>query len=149
VRKKILFLCTHNSCRSQMAEALVNHDLGDHWQAFSAGTTPAHPHPLALKVLAELGIDHSAATSKHLDTFLDHGIDLAITLCGNAAKNCPVYIGAKRTVHIGFDDPAAAEGDEDQVLPFFRRVRDEIRSKIEEYLNNYDENTAPPLKLQL
>lgn len=145
--KKVLFLCTHNSCRSQMAEALVNHDLNGEWQAFSAGTDPAVPHPLALKVLAEIGIDHAMASSKHLDTFRDAGIDLAITLCGNAAKNCPVFVGAKRTVHIGFDDPAAASGDEKTVLPLFRVVRDQIRQKITDYLRKYDENDPPELKL--
>ncbi|MBM3292927.1 MAG: arsenate reductase ArsC [Candidatus Aminicenantes bacterium] len=133
-KKKVLFLCTANSARSQMAEALVNHDLGGHFQAFSAGTAPASPHPAALRVLAEIGIDHTRARSKSLEEFENEAFDYVITLCGRANETCPVFFGDVERSHLGFDDPAAASGMEDEVLAAFRRVRDEIRETVERYL---------------
>jgi arsenate reductase len=133
-KKTVLFICTSNSARSQMAEALVNHDLGGRFEAFSAGLAPRAPHPAALRVLAEIGIDHSLARSKSLDEFADRTFDHVITLCDGANETCPVYFGGVRRTHLGFEDPAAASGSEEDVLAAFRRVRDQIRESVEEYL---------------
>lgn len=132
--KKVLLLCTHNSCRSQMAEGLVNHYLGDRFRAFSAGTEATRVNPLARRVLEELGIDTTPLSSKTLDAFAWESFDHVITLCGSADEQCPLVIGGVRRVHIGFDDPSRLSGSEEEVLPEFRRVRDEIREKLTEYL---------------
>jgi arsenate reductase len=129
LRKRVLFLCTANSARSQMAEALVNHDLGDRFEAFSAGTAPT-----ALAVLAELGIDHPHARSKSLDEFADRTFDFVITLCDSANETCPLFFGGVKRAHIGFPDPARASGSPDEILAAFRLVRDEIRQTVEKYL---------------
>ena len=114
-RKKVLFLCTGNSCRSQMAEALVNARLGERWQAFSAGTHPAgEVHPLARGVLFELGIQHDG-TSKSTEAFRGQDFDLVVTVCDDAAENCPVWLGRGQKVHLGFSDPAKATGTPEQV----------------------------------
>jgi arsenate reductase (thioredoxin) len=134
MKKRVLFLCTANSARSQMAEALVNHDLGDRFEAYSAGTVPKAPHPAALSVLAEIGIDHSRARSKSLDEFDGQSFDYVITLCGAANETCPLFFGGVERVHLGFDDPAVATGTEEEILAAFRRVRDQIRETVETYL---------------
>jgi arsenate reductase (thioredoxin) len=134
MKTRVLFLCTSNRCRSQLAEALVNHDLGDRFEAQSAGTAPKTPHPLALKALAELGIGHAGARSKHLDEFAEQTFDHVITLCDSANETCPVFFGGVRRMHLGFEDPDAARGTEDEILAVFRRVRDEIRERVERYL---------------
>lgn len=133
-KKRVLFVCTSNSCRSQMAEALVNHDLGDRFEAFSAGTNPKAPHPLALRVLKEVGIDHSAARGKSIDEFAGQNFDFVITLCDSANETCPLFFGGVRRAHLGFDDPAKAEGSDEEKLTVFRRVRDEIRNQVEAYM---------------
>lgn len=133
---RVLFICTNNSARSQMAEGLINHDLGGRFQAQSAGTQPTVVRPQAVRVLAELGIDISAARSKSLDEFTGRSFDHVITLCDGAAGACPVFLGGGRQVHLGFDDPAAAVGDDDAILDEFRRVRDLIRHRVEAYLLN-------------
>jgi arsenate reductase (thioredoxin) len=143
-QKRVLFLCTSNRCRSQMAEALINHDLGDRYQAFSAGTAPKTPHPLALKVLAELGIEHKGARSKHMDQFARETFDYVITLCDTANETCPIFFGGTKRTHIGFDDPDKASGTEEEILGVFRRVRDEIRMRIEEYLTEEDDRKGRP-----
>ncbi len=131
-RRKVLFLCTGNSCRSQMAEALVNARLGDTWQAFSAGTKPAgNVHPKALAVLAEIGIQHQG-TSKHIDEFRDQDFDLVITVCDSAAEECPLWLGKGKRLHHGFPDPAQSNDLED-----FRRVRDAIEREIFPILNTF------------
>ncbi len=131
MRRRVLFLCTGNSCRSQMAEGLVNHFLGDEWQAYSAGTNPAgYVHPLAVRVMAELGVDISAQQSRSADEFRGTDFDLVVTVCDDAAENCPVWLGKGRKVHIGFQDPARATGSDEERLALFRRVRDEIHRKI-------------------
>lgn len=132
--KKVLFLCTHNSCRSQMAEGLVNYYLGDRFKAYSAGTETTRVNPLAIKVLAELGIDISKHYSKTLDEFSDEQFDHVITLCGSANELCPLYFGGTERVHIGFEDPSRTVGSEEYVLQEFRRVRDEIKEKLTAYL---------------
>lgn len=134
VKKKVLFLCTHNSCRSQMAEGLVNHYLGDCFQAFSAGTEATRVNPLAIRVLTELGIDTSGHHSKVLTEFEGEAFDYVITLCGSANEKCPLFFGGVRRIHIGFDDPSRLEGSDEEVLPEFRRVRDEIKEKLIDFL---------------
>ena len=132
--KRILLLCTHNSCRSQMAEGLVNFYLGDRFQAFSAGTEATRVNPLASQVLAELGIDISGHRSKTLDEFAGEQFDYVITLCDSANEQCPLFFGGVKRVHIGFDDPSRLPGTPEEVLPEFRRVRDEIRHKLTDFL---------------
>lgn len=124
-RRKVLFLCTGNSCRSQMAEAIVNARLGDQWQAFSAGTKPAgFVHPQALAALAEIGIQH-AGRSKLVNEFQDLAFNLVITVCDSAAEECPLWLGPGKRIHHSFPDPAKTGRLED-----FRIVRDAIASEI-------------------
>jgi arsenate reductase (thioredoxin) len=131
--KKVLFLCKGNSCRSQMAEAIVNQRV-EGWQAFSAGTKPAgYVHPKALQVLEEVGLPHSGR-SKHPDELREVSFDLVVTVCDSAAEECPVWLGQGKRLHSSFSDPAKAEGSEEQVLAEFRRVRDEIMEKIPGFL---------------
>ncbi len=118
-----------------MAEGLVNHFLGDHFEVFSAGTEAARVNPLAAKVLLEMGIDISHQRSKKLDEFSGQPFDYVITLCGDANEKCPLFFGGVRRVHIGFDDPSRLPGSEDEVLPEYRRVRDEIQARLSRYLS--------------
>lgn len=134
MKKRVLFLCTHNSCRSQMAEGLVNHFLGDRFQAFSAGTEATRVNLLATRVMAELGIDITAHYSKTLDEFAGQPFDYVITLCGDANEKCPLFFGGVQRVHLGFDDPSRLPGSADEVLPDYRRVRDELRRRLQEFL---------------
>ncbi len=128
--KTVLFLCTGNSARSQMAEAIVNHRLGGRWQAVSAGTRPAgYVHPMALRVLAEIGIAHEGR-SKPADEFRGRPFDLVVTVCDDAAEDCPVWLGPGKRVHLGFRDPARATGTEEDKLAVFRTVRDEIAGHV-------------------
>jgi arsenate reductase len=118
-----------------MAEGLVNHLLGDQWEAVSAGTEPAgYVHPLAVQVMAELGVDISAQRSKSVEEFRDAGFDSVITVCDDAARNCPVWLGRGKKTHLGFPDPAAATGSEDERLEVFRQVRDGLHQEIFAYL---------------
>lgn len=134
MKKRVLFLCTHNSCRSQMAEGLINHFLGDRYQAFSAGTEATRVNPRAITVLQELGIDISGQHSKTLDAFAAERFDYVITLCGDAHERCPLFFGGVERLHIGFHDPTGAKGSEEEILAEFRRVRDEIKTTLVEYL---------------
>lgn len=128
---QVLFLCIGNSCRSQMAEGLVNHLLRDRWDAHSAGTAPAeNVHPLAVQVMAELGIDISPHCPKSADEFRGVELDLVITLCDEAAEECPVWLGRGRTRHLGFPDPAQVPGNQDEQTAAFRRVRDDLRHEV-------------------
>ena len=130
----ILILCTGNSCRSHMAEGILQQALGPAYQVASAGSKPAgYVHPLAIRALAEIGIDISQNTSKHLDTFLDREVETVITVCGNADQACPVFPGQMHHHHYPFDDPAHAEGGEDEQMAVFRRVRDEIQRVFTAY----------------
>ncbi len=136
-KRKILILCTGNSCRSQMAEAIVNARHGDQWQAESAGTQPAgYVHPTAIKVLQEIGIAHNGV-SKSTEQFRGIDFDLVVTVCDDAAENCPVWLGKGRRIHIGFPDPAKATGTEEEILDAFRSVRDGIIEKFSAILNKY------------
>ena len=124
----VLILCTGNSCRSHMAEGILRDAAGSFLDVRSAGSKPSgHVHPLAIKALAEIGIDISGHRSKHMDEFLTCEVETVITVCGNADQACPVFPGQVNRHHWGFDDPAHAEGDEEQQMRVFRRVRDEIR----------------------
>jgi len=137
VKRQVLFLCTGNSARSQMAEGLVNHYLGDEWQAHSAGTDPAgYVHPLAVQVMSELGIDISKQRSKSADEFRECAFEVVVTVCDDAVKNCPIWLGNGRKAHVGFKDPARATGSDEERLAVFRRVRDEIHREILNLLVN-------------
>ena len=128
--KRVLFLCSGNSCRSQMAEAIVNHFLAADWSAFSAGTNPTgFVHPMVLNVLHEIGIDHDGR-SKSVDEFRHQIFDWVITVCDAAAGNCPVWLGEGQKQHIPFEDPAATQGDDDEIQSVFRTVRDRIKDQI-------------------
>ena len=130
----ILILCTGNSCRSHLAEGILKQDLGDHFQIESAGSDPAgYVHPLAVKAMAEIGIDISHHRSKNLDQFLNQEIETIITVCGNVNQCCPDFPGPAERLHLPFDDPAHAPGSEDEQLVFFRRVRDEIKAALATY----------------
>ena len=132
---RVLILCTGNSCRSQMAEGLINHFLTDRWTAQSAGVAPSgYVHPLAIRAMAELGIDISGYISKSTEQFREDSFAVVITVCDDAAENCPVWLGGGERLHIGFDDPADATGTAEEQLALFRRVRDEIRGELLPYL---------------
>ncbi|MFC2077012.1 arsenate reductase ArsC, partial [candidate division KSB1 bacterium] len=124
--KRILFLCTGNSARSQMAEGLINGRFGDAYTAFSAGLEPSRVNPRAIRTMEEIGLDISGQLSKHVDEFEDEKFDAVITLCADARDNCPVYIGEASKYHLGFEDPAAATGSKEERLETFRAVRDDI-----------------------
>jgi arsenate reductase len=131
----VLFLCTGNSCRSQMAEAIVNARLGDRWHAVSAGTKPAgYVHPMALKALDEIGIRHEGR-SKLADEFRGTDFDLVVTVCDSAAEECPVWIGKGKRTHHSFPDPAKAEGTDEEKMAVFRAVREDIERELIQVLN--------------
>ena len=134
--KRVLFLCTHNSCRSQMAEGIVNHYLGDWLEAFSAGTEATSVNPRAIAVMQEIGIDISHHRSKTLDEYAGESFDYVITLCGSANEQCPLFFGGVQRIHIGFDDPAKATGGEAEIMAEFRRGRDDIRNKLLDFFAN-------------
>jgi arsenate reductase (thioredoxin) len=128
MKKKILFLCTGNSARSQLAEGLMRHFRGDEFEVFSAGTDPKGVHPKTIEVLREIGIDASTQTSKHINELPAKDFDYIITLCGSAAQNCPVFFGKGVKLHQGFTDPAAATGCDQFILESFRAVRDQMKT---------------------
>jgi arsenate reductase (thioredoxin) len=137
--KKVLILCTGNSCRSQMAEGLINHHLNGEWQAVSAGTQPSgYVHPLAIKALEEVGIQYEGV-SKSTEEFRGQPFDAVITVCDDAAENCPVWLGQGKKTHIGFPDPAKATGTEEEVMGVFREVRDDIKERLLSYLREFPE----------
>lgn len=128
VKKRVLFVCTHNSARSQMAEGLVTALYGNRWEAVSGGTEATRVHPAAIRAMAEIGIDISGHRAKSVDEFLDQAFDLIVTVCDSARQACPFIPGGKEYAHEGFDDPAACAGTDDEVMACFRRSRDEIRA---------------------
>ena len=129
--KRVLILCTGNSCRSQMAEGWINALLGDRWEARSAGTRPSERvHPLAVRAMAEMGIDISAGRPERVEVYLDQRWDLVITVCDSAKESCPVFPRPVEQVHISFPDPADAEGGEEERMELFRNVRDAIREQL-------------------
>lgn len=130
----VLILCTGNSCRSHLAEGILRAAAGDLFDVQSAGSKPAgYVHPLAIRVMQEIGIDLSTHRSKHLSEFLKENVETVITVCGNADQACPVFPGQVSKYHWAFDDPAHAVGTEEEKLAVFRRVRDEIRKVFEAY----------------
>ena len=132
-RAKVLILCTGNSARSQMAEGLLRQMAGDDFEVASAGVAPSHVRPEAIEVMSEVGIDISDHRSKSVDEFLDQEFDCVITVCDNANEQCPIFPGQTRRIHWSFADPAAASGDEAARLAVFRRVRDEIKMRLQEF----------------
>jgi len=131
---RVLILCTGNSARSQMAEGWLRHFGGDAFEVASAGTKPAERvNPLAVRVMSEVGIDLSAHYPKHLERFLSDQWDYVITVCDNANEACPLFPGGRWRLHWSFEDPAAAQGTEEERLAVFRRIRDEIRERFEDF----------------
>ncbi len=135
-RSGVLFLCTHNSARSQMAEGLLRHLAGDRFESYSAGTEATHVRPLAIRAMDEIGIDISGQESKTLNRYLGVPFDYVVTVCDEANEACPFFPGAKNRLHWSFEDPAQATGSEEERLGVFRRARDKIRERIEQELVN-------------
>ena len=130
-KKRVLIVCTGNSCRSQMAEGWVRHDLGARWEVASAGTHPAWAvHPMSVRVMAEVGVDISASLPKHWGPFLEQSWDLVVTVCDSARESCPVFPGAVEQIHVSFPDPILVEGTEEERLAAYREVRDDIRARL-------------------
>ncbi len=130
----ILILCTGNSCRSHLAEGILRRALGDGYDVQSAGSKPAgYVHPLAVKAMAEIGIEISGHRSKHLNEFLKQDVETVVTVCGNADQACPMFPGQVNRYHWGFDDPAHATGSDEEKMGVFRRVRDQIKLVFEAY----------------
>ena len=132
-KKRVLILCTGNSARSQMAEGLLRHMAGDRFDVQSAGTIASFVRPQAIRAMQEVGIDISSHRSKSVDEFAGHGFDYVITVCDNAKQNCPIFSGRTERIHWSFDDPAEAAGSDEEIMVVFRRVRDEIRRKLEDF----------------
>jgi arsenate reductase len=136
-KKRVLFLCTGNVARSQMAEGLLRHTAGDRFEVFSAGLSPSYVRPNAIAVMKELGIDISHHRSKSLNEFLDSAFDYVITVCDNANERCPVFPGPSQRIHWSIDDPVDFGSEEAQVAAF-RRARDELREKLEGFVKSED-----------
>jgi arsenate reductase len=138
-RKKVLIICTGNSCRSIMAEAIVNHFLGDKWLAFSAGIAPSEVNPRARQVLAEIGIDITGYYSKSVEEFINRDdLDLIITVCDKARQTCPAFVNPVKQIHIGIEDPASFTDLPDEIaLPKFSQILDEIKIRITTVLKEY------------
>ena len=140
-KTRVLFLCTHNSARSQMAEGLLRDMAGDRFEAMSAGTEATHVRPLAIRAMRELGVDISGQESKTLDRYLREPFDYVITVCDDANEACPFFPGAANRLHWSFEDPLRAEGSEEERLAVFRSVRDGIRQRLEDDLGARSEGT--------
>lgn len=136
MKKKVLFLCTGNSCRSQMADGIANHDFGDRLEAFSAGTEPHGLNPRAVQVMAEIGIDISGNSSDHLSRYEGQPFDYVITLCGDANEKCPLFFGGVQRLHLGFPDPPRDGADEEALLTVYRTLRDDIRRQLGEFFSH-------------
>jgi arsenate reductase (thioredoxin) len=130
-KARVLFLCTHNSARSQMAEGLVRHLAGDRFEAYSAGTEATYVRPLAIRAMDEIGEDISGQESKTLDRYLEETFDYVITVCDDANEACPFFPGTNNRLHWSLPDPSAAKGSEEERLAVFRSVRDEIRDRMQ------------------
>ena len=135
-KKRVLFICTRNASRSQMAEGLLRALHGNPYEVFSAGTEPCRVSPYAIKVMAEIGIDIGAYYSKSIQEFLNQGFDYVVTVCDHATESCPFFPGGKRILHQSFEDPSAVTGTEEEIMAVFRLVRDEIKSWIENEFSN-------------
>ena len=135
-KRKVLFLCTHNSARSQMAEGILRNLYGDKFEVFSAGTEPSRVNPYAIRAMQEIGIDISENTSKSIEGFQGMNIDYVVTVCDHAKESCPTFPGAKHNIHKGFIDPSKFRGKDEEILLGFRQIRDEIRSWIQKEFEN-------------
>jgi arsenate reductase (thioredoxin) len=135
LKSRVLFICTHNSCRSQMAEGLLQHLCGKRFEGFSAGIIKTHVHPLAINVMDEIGVDISKHVSKTVDEFRDEVFDYVVTVCDNAKETCPFFPG-KNVIHKGFEDPSQQIVSSEDILEAFRMVRDEIKEFIVETFCN-------------
>jgi arsenate reductase len=134
-KRRVLILCTGNSARSQMAEGLLRHDAGDKFEVASAGVAPSHIRPEAVEAMREVGIDISGHRSKSVDEFQGQEFDYVITVCDNANEQCPIFPGNTERIHWSFEDPASVQGDKERRLAVFRRVRDEIRQRLQTVWN--------------
>jgi len=130
---RVLILCTGNSARSQMAEGLLRHDAGNAFEVFSAGTKPTEVRPEAIAVMREAGIDISGHRSKSVDEFAGQDFDYVITVCDNAKQSCPIYPAKTKRIHWSIEDPAALQGSEEERLAAFRRIRDELRLRLQRF----------------
>lgn len=137
---KVLFICTHNSARSQMAEGYLRAKYGDRYEAYSAGTEVTHVHPEAIAVMKEIGIDISNHRSKGLIEFFDTDIDLVFTVCDGARAACPIIPGAKRTIHQSFTDPSTVTGTTEEIKQVFRSTRDEIIRWADSKFERFEKN---------
>jgi len=135
-KKRVLFICTHNAARSQMAEGLLRALHGNRYEVFSAGTEPGRVSPYAIKVMAEIGIDIGAHRAKSLQEFSDQAFDYVVTVCDHAKESCPVFPGGKKYLHQSFDDPSSLTGTAEEMMVGFRRICHEIRRWIEEEFSN-------------
>ena len=135
-RVRVLFLCTHNSARSQMAEGWLRYLAGDRFEVHSAGTEATRVRPLAVRAMAEVGVDISGHESKTLARYLDEPWDYVITVCDEANETCPFFPGGKHRLHWSFPDPSKATGTEDEQLAVYRQVRDSIRGRVDEFVDN-------------
>ena len=131
-KKQVLFVCTHNSARSQMAEGLLNSLYGNKYTAYSAGIEPTIVNPYAIQVMSEIGIDISKHQAKSINEFMEQKFDFVITVCDHANETCPFFPAGLKRIHQSFEDPASFKGEEDEILSAFRRIRDEIKDWIAE-----------------
>ncbi|MFQ6052464.1 MAG: arsenate reductase ArsC [Candidatus Hydrothermarchaeota archaeon] len=136
--KRVLFLCTHNSCRSQIAEGILRQLHGDKFEVFSAGIKPSEVSPYAIKCMAEVGIDISKHKSKPVERFLGERFDYVITVCDSAKESCPFFSGGAKHLQWNFIDPASATGSEEEIMSVFREARDEIKNRIKETFREID-----------
>jgi len=133
-KKKVIFICTGNACRSQMAEGLLRHMAGDKFEVYSAGSHPSRLHPASVAVMAEWGIDIARHTAEPIDDYLETGIDIVITVCDNAQQICPTFPGNVKRIHWGLDDPYHGWGAEPEDLLPYREIRDELKDRIKVFL---------------
>jgi len=129
-KKRVLFICTHNACRSQMAEGLLNSLYGGRYEAYSAGTEPSTVNPYSIRVMDEIGIDISKHSSKSLKTFMGQEFYSVVTVCDSAKQTCPVFPGAAKKLYWDLKDPSGASGSQEEILSIFRKTRDQIKDKI-------------------
>jgi len=147
-KTKVLFLCTGNSCRSQMAEGWFRELAGNEFEVFSAGIAPAGLNPLAVAVMREVGIDISRQRSKHAGEYLGQNFPYVITVCDSAREHCPIFPGTYKKLHWSFEDPAGAHGSEEERLRVFRRVRDEIGEQVREFVKAAAMATRVPARAE-
>ena len=133
--KKVIFICTGNACRSQMAEGFLKHYKSNEYKVYSAGTNPTKVHPAAIKVMSELNIDISNHTSDHMNDFLDKKIDIVITVCDDANQKCPIFPGSQKSIHWSIEDPFINWSDDENLLDPYRKCRDAIKKRIKEFIN--------------